>query len=206
MFQANSLQFSRDNRVLFHNFSLAVQGGQGVVLTGDNGAGKTTLLKILAGLIQPQQGEVLFQSENIQESTQFAQARYFMSHQLGLKNSFTAAQMVTFFMAFRGIASESTAVLNMFGLGALSEQPIKSFSAGQKQKLALSLAFAAQAKLLLLDEPTSNLDASGLRAFTEAINLHLEKGRMLVFSSHDPKHFSHLPVQVCNIAGGQHAH
>ena len=199
----------RHDRILFHDVSFSLQSGEGLLLCGGNGSGKSTLLKILAGLLRPSQGQILFQNESILDSEAFSDARLFIGHQLGLKNNFTVNEMMLSFLAFRHQARRFfpvDAYLEKFHIQALQSRLIKTLSAGQKQKLALSLAFASQSTLLLLDEPTSNLDEMGKTHFMAALRDHLAHQGSVIVSTHQPECFRDLPMTLLNLTQRGYEH
>jgi len=147
-------------------------GGKLYAILGDNGAGKTTLLRTLAGLSQPSSGEV-----NILGSSKFhdiCQQVGYMAHPSLLYDEMTGMENLTYFARLYGIASGTRcaeairAVIISVGLDPDLARPIGQFSQGMKQRMSLARALLNNPKILLLDEPFSNVD---LHSATEMVRL-----------------------------------
>jgi heme exporter protein A len=175
----------RGERLIFRDLSLAIQSGAAVVLAGPNGSGKTTLLRVLAGLIRPTAGRVLWQGKNaLEDLTEHGERVAYVGHQDAIKPGLTVAENLAFAAAVsrRPIA----AALDSLRLTALAAVPGRQLSAGQKRRVALTRLMLSNAPLWLLDEPTLGLDTASIDRFGEILAAHRKAGGMVVAATHIP--------------------
>ncbi len=179
------LSVIRGERLIFRDLSMTIQSGAAVVLAGPNGSGKTTLLRLLAGLIRPTAGRVLWQGENaLDDLTEHGERIAYVGHQDAIKPGLTVAENLAFAAAVsrRPIA----AALNSLRLTALAAVPGRQLSAGQKRRVALARLMLSNAPLWLLDEPTLGLDTASIEGFGDMLAHHRNAGGMVVAATHIP--------------------
>ena len=183
--------------MLARNLSFQVAPGEAVSLTGANGAGKTTLLRVIAGLVKPDAGAVVFEEKGGALDPEDARARlHWLGWQDGLKTTRTARQEARFWAAWSGASPASAdAALAAVGLAAVADLDVRRLSAGQRRRLALSRLFAAPRALWLLDEPLAPLDATWRAWMGERMAAHLAQGGSILAAVHDP-----LPVPAREVA------
>ncbi len=153
-------------RKALSDISLTLQSGAKTALLGANGAGKSTLLAVLAGLIRPDAGKVAGLTGRTGFIFQNADDQLFMP---------TVADDIRFGLINAGlnaaeIEAEITAVLKQFRISHLKDVPCRELSGGEKKRAALAGVLALHPDILLLDEPTSQLDPRGKREFAEILN------------------------------------
>lgn len=133
MLEARNLSCVRDERTLFDRLSFLVSPGDIIQVEGPNGAGKTSLLRILAGLAQPDAGEVLWQGENTRHRReQYHLDLLFLGHQPGIKSMLTPSENLQFYQAVSQ-ASDHQAIwqaLEQVGLVGYEDVPVAQLSAG----------------------------------------------------------------------------
>ena len=162
------------DRKVFDNISIEIEKGKTLVVTGPNGAGKTTLLKIISSLLPLSSGKVIFQYNNrdITGSDILPYIGY-SAPDLFLYDELTAIENLEFFAKVSGMDKpDFETVFTRFGLEDRSDDLVSSYSSGMKQRLKLILASMRQPPLLLLDEPTANLDSKGKAIVDDIINNH----------------------------------
>jgi heme exporter protein A len=157
-------------------------------LAGENGSGKTTLLKILAGLLEPDAGEVRWQGQPIRRLHEdYARRLVFLGHAPAVKDELTAAENLAVACTLAGRPASAGAVheaLERYGLPP-NPVPVRRLSQGQRRRAALArLALSADAPLWLLDEPFAALDASAARLTEELIAGHVARGGAVAYSTH----------------------
>lgn len=182
MLEARDLACRRGERVVFAGLSFRLQPGDALLLTGANGAGKSTLLRLLAGLLRPEAGELLWDGQEAlaDRAAHAARLRY-VSHQDALKPALTARENLLFFTRlWGGEVEEALAALDLL---PLAELPARVLSSGQKRRLALARLALAPAPLWLLDEPTADLDATSA-ADIGAILRAEGQGRTVLLATH----------------------
>jgi heme exporter protein A len=182
---AEELAVFRGERLVFRDLSLAVSASGALVLAGANGSGKSTLLRLLAGLIRPEAGRLLWNgADALTDLAGHARRVAYLGHQDAVKPGLTAAENLRFAAA---VSRRSiTAALSAVGLQALADLPARMLSAGQKRRLALSRLLLSTAPLWLLDEPTLGLDAASIERFGDLLARHRAGGGMVVVATHVP--------------------
>jgi len=189
MLEARDLACLRGERVVFAGLSFRLEPGGALLLVGANGAGKSTLLRLLAGLLRPEAGALLWDGADAlaDRAAHAARLRY-LSHQDALKPALTARENLGFFAQLWG--GEVEAALAALDLLPLAELPARVLSSGQKRRLALArLALsdpAHPAPLWLLDEPTVGLDAASVGKLGVLLARHRAAGGMVLAATHLP--------------------
>ena len=186
LFEGRDLLCVRGERRVFEGLSFALAAGGLLVLTGPNGSGKSSLLRIMAGLLRPAAGALLWDGAPVADDPGAQAARLqYLGHLDAVKPVLSAAENLMFWAALHGGgAAEVTRALDGFDLGALAEVPGGMLSAGQKRRVALARLLAAPAEVWLLDEPTVGLDAASLARLTGAIAAHRARGGRVVVATH----------------------
>jgi ABC-type multidrug transport system ATPase subunit len=150
-------------RKVFSNISVIVEKGETLVITGPNGSGKTTMIRVISSILPPTSGRVIFDYDGTQYSgSEILQFIGLAAPDLFLYDELTAVENLRFFARVSGISSgDFKEDLARFGLQGRGDDLVKSYSSGMKQRLKYILALMKRPPLLLLDEPTSNLDDQG---------------------------------------------
>jgi heme exporter protein A len=181
----SDLAIRRGGRRLFSGLNLDLTAGEACAVTGANGAGKTSLLRAVAGLLEPEAGEIGF--GGMDPAGARAGGLHFLGHHDGLKPARTAAEELGFWTRWDGASAETTALaIRSLELAPLMPLEIRRLSAGQRRRIALVRLLAAKRPLWLLDEPMSPLDAAWRARFGELIAAHLATGGMVLAAVHDP--------------------
>jgi heme exporter protein A len=192
MLDAVNLTCVRDDRVLFSELSFTVCPGEMVQIAGKNGAGKTSLLRILAGLAQPEDGEVKWQGEGLSRARyQYHQDLLWLGHQPGIKTVLTAFENLSFYHA-NSAESLRWQALTEVGLLGFEDVPVNQLSAGQQRRVALARLWLSSQKLWILDEPFTAIDVTGVEKLTRQLKLHTEQGGMVILTTHQPLAVSNL--------------
>jgi len=178
MLQIESLSCFRQDRYLFRDLNAKVLPGQALQIVGENGAGKTTLFKILAGLFEEYDGRVIIAD---------AVGSLYLGHRYGVNDQLTPVENLKFLLSLNEIQLAPgllTAALARFQLSAELDQPCAALSEGQKKRVALARLILTSARIWLLDEAFSALDAPGRAVLSQVCQAHLASGGILIFSSH----------------------
>jgi heme exporter protein A len=183
-------------RRIFGPLSFTVEPGTAFGVAGMNGSGKTTLVKILAGLLRPSAGTVFFDDGfGTRVAPRDASDRLgWVAPDLSLYSELTAAENLSFFAKLHGRPTAAEAVaglLETVGLdpARVASTPIRSLSTGQRQRLKLAYATLHEPAVLLLDEPSSNLDEAGRGVVERVVAAQKERG-IAVVASNDPRDLS----------------
>ncbi|MCI0404752.1 MAG: ABC transporter ATP-binding protein [candidate division Zixibacteria bacterium] len=186
---AGLAKFYGDLKV-FSKLDFSVTAGEVLVVAGPNGSGKSTLLKIAAGLLAPSSGRLEFRdaTEVIPKENR-RQFLYMVSPDLSFYEELTARENLHFFLSLLGRKTEKvTETLAKVGLETREEDDVADFSLGMRQRLKYALAFLLEPKFLLLDEPSANLDESGIKIVVELLNGQKKRGLALV-ATNDPNEY-----------------
>ncbi len=192
-----------DRRAL-DGVSFAIGRGEAVAFWGPNGAGKTTALRALLG-VMPFEGEVRISGLDPRRQGKAVRQRIgFVPQESAFQEEAGVLETLEFFAAVRGVGGERVAgLLGWLGLAGHAGDRVGELSGGLKQRLALGVALLADPPLLLLDEPTANLDAAAQRSIHELL-LRLRKlGKTLVFTSHRLEEVLLLADRVLRLREGR---
>jgi len=182
---AEGLAVFRGERLVFRDLDFSLAAGQALVLAGPNGSGKSTLLRLLAGLVRPIAGRLLWADVDALADLSGHAARVaYVGHQDAVKPGLTVAENLRFAARLAGGAvAEALATM---GLDDLADLPARMLSAGQKRRLALARLALTAAPLWLLDEPTLGLDTASIGRFGGLLAAHRAHGGMVVAATHVP--------------------
>jgi len=173
LIEGRGLGAVRGERVLFQDVSLALHGGDGLVLRGANGSGKTTLLRQLAGLSEPQAGRVERHASH-----------HWIGHTNGLKPHETPRSHLAHWARVWGSEVEVDEVLERMAMRRPADVPSRMLSAGQKRRTALGRLLLVPRDVWLLDEPFNALDADGQAVLAGMIETHRASGGAVIAALH----------------------
>lgn len=178
--------------------------GEIVGLLGPNGAGKTSVIECVAGLRQPDRGEVWIAGIDARQDRRQATRHIGVALQAtGLQDHITPREALTLFSALNGAALAPEALLTRFGLDAKADARYATLSGGQKQRLALALAFVNDPAVLILDEPTVGLDLASCAQLHETIAGMRTDGRAVLLATHDMQEAQALCDRLLVIDAGR---
>jgi heme exporter protein A len=189
-----NLGFVRNDNLLFKNFSANLNSGQAWEIHGNNGTGKSTLLRILAGLLIPSHGQVIWRSAQITQDIHLSAGNYqdavlYLGHHNGLKDYLTCRENLKLTAAYSNLQFSLAAIdaaLSKSGLHRLRNTQALHLSAGQYRRLGLTRLLLQSATLWLLDEPTTALDREGQQWFAHICQQHLANAGMIIAATHSP--------------------
>jgi len=194
------------------NFSLSIkrldlQPRRIYALTGPNGAGKSTLLRAMALLIPPQQGTVTFANAGSSNLTEQRQKVSLVEQSPYLLDG-NVYDNLAFGLRLRGVRGSEQKkrvqlALEMVGLDGFERRKTRKLSGGEIQRVALARAMVLEPEVLLLDEPTSNIDSKSLQAFERLIRCLPSQGITVVFSTHDLSQPARLGDEMIRIENGR---
>jgi len=183
--RAEGLAAFRGERLVLRELNFSVPQGGALVLAGPNGSGKSTLLRLLAGLVRPFAGRLLWGEEDALADLPTHAARVaYVGHLDSVKPALTVAENLHFAAQLAGGMVEDA--LTPLALDELAELPARMLSAGQKRRLALSRLALSRAPLWLLDEPTLGLDLASVDRFGALLAAHRAQGGLIVAATHLP--------------------
>lgn len=170
---------------IFRNIDYTFNSGQKYAILGPNGSGKSTLLSVLLGSLTPSEGKISYFGEKEVLPEEIFQYISFAAPYLDLIEEFTLQETIDFHFKFKDYQSgmDASTVLELLALSRAEDKPLKYFSSGMKQRTKLALACCAAAPILVLDEPTSNLDTQGTDWYLSLIAKFAQDKLILVGSN-----------------------
>ena len=181
-------------------------GGELTALLGGNGSGKTTLLKILVGIYSPDAGNVRFEGRPVPDGNRsgYQQQVGFMPESLVLYPEMRAGAALAFLARLKRVdSSEVAGVLRRVGLETHAKQKIATFSKGMRQRLNLAQAILGEPRVVVLDEPSNGFDVDGVGIFYETVQDLLDRGAVVLLSSHLFAEIQGRVDRVALLSGGE---
>jgi ABC-2 type transport system ATP-binding protein len=176
--------------MVVNNVSFAVRPGEVQGYLGPNGAGKTTTIKMLAGLLEPTKGEILFEGHNIRTDIYAYKKRLgYVPEQSEIYPHLSGYDYLVMVGRLRGIPERPlkekvVEFLKIFGLEQDMDAPTSSYSKGMRQKVLIAAALLHNPDVLLLDEPLSSLDVTTTLVVRDLIQKLAQEDKIIIYSSH----------------------
>jgi heme exporter protein A len=177
---------------LFAQVDFSLSGRGSVCVAGPNGSGKSTLMRILAGVLEPSAGRVTWtQGDRVLERQERHRRCGFVSPDVHYYGELTVLENLRFFARLRGLSGSdetASALLERFELAREGHQPYATLSSGQKQRVRYVAALQHAPAVLLLDEPTANLDRSGRRLVADVVETQTREGLLVVATNEEEEY------------------
>lgn len=190
MLTLDKLSFYANEKKIFTDLSLSVSVSSVLVVTGKNGCGKSSLLKLIAGIYECNNGNILWGNENVKNfRDEFNGDLQYIGHKNFLKKQLSVKENLNFYSKIADTTMAVPSAIEFFELRDYEDEIIKNLSSGMQQRVILAKLLACPATLWLLDEPSTNLD----KYFQEKL-YHLIKNRskdkgLIIIATHDEKFF-----------------
>jgi heme exporter protein A len=184
--------------------SLELRAGEITTLEGANGAGKSTLLAVLATVLRPSLGRVVY--DPIGEDLELVRPELgWVSHESLSYRELTGRENVELAARLYGVPLEGAweRARDRVDARAFGDKPLSSLSRGQRQRIALARALVHEPSVLLLDEPWAGLDAKSSELLEQALVAERERGTLVVVSSHAPEQAERLGARRLRLVGGR---
>ncbi|MEJ5305822.1 MAG: ABC transporter ATP-binding protein [Ignavibacteria bacterium] len=192
--RVKELKKTFNNRLVFNKLNFELDSGDKLVVTGRNGSGKSTLIKILAGVLTESGGKIeyLINDKKIDREN-FYQIVGLVSPYLVVYEEFTAFENLSLFSKIRGLKTsdeEINEILNRVGLFERRNDLVRTYSSGMKQRIKYASAILHNPLVLLLDEPTSNLDIEG-KNFVDELVSNFRKDGIVIVATNETQDFKY---------------
>ena len=201
---------SRDTNVALDNVSFSLEEGRCLALVGPNGAGKSTLLRVLATLIAPSRGSALVAGFDVERHPSHVrpQIGYAGNAERAFFWPLTGLENLVFFGVLAGLSKRQSIeaarqAFDRVGLVDAAQTRVSGYSAGMRQRLGLARALVHDPDVLLLDEPTANLDAEYRGVAIQIINDTVSAGRAVVVATHDPGLVAATATEILRLENGR---
>lgn len=206
MLEVKNAKIMYGDFVAVKDLSFTIKPGDIFGLLGTNGAGKTTTFRMIMGLLEPTEGEVLYFGEKIGYHN--VDEVGYMIEERSLLTKLTVKELMLFHGRLKSLKKEVIIErleywLERFGVSEYKDKKIKELSKGNQQKIQFITALLNEPKLLILDEPFAGLDPINTVLFVDAIRDFQKKGSMVVFSSHQLDHVESFCEEVVVLEKGE---
>ena len=181
---------AKEYKVAVDNISFEIGEGDIFGLLGPNGAGKTTTMRMLATLIKPTEGEILYNGKPIAEGAEDVRGEFaFLTAELQLDKNSTPNDMFDYFADLYHLSVEvardrKEMLFNKFGINEFANKKISKLSQGMKQKASLAISVLHDPKFIIFDEPTNGLDVLAAKEVREFILDMRKEGKCVIVSTH----------------------
>ena len=176
--------------LVFDSINFELINGSSLAIAGKNGSGKSTLVKIIAGLLSPSSGEVIYQVDGREiDKLDWFKFVGFVAPYLQLYDEFTGYENLEILAKIRGLKSYEAKIKNVLervNLYSRRDDLVRGYSSGMKQRLKYACALLHDPIVLILDEPTSNLDSEGVE-MVWAIAEEQKKNGILIVATNEPE-------------------
>ena len=195
---ADNLSKNFDRKIIFKNVSFTLTNGSSIAITGKNGSGKSTLIKILSTVLNQTSGDINLRiNGKVIERSRFYNFIGLVSPYLNLYDEFTGYENLKFVSSIRGIIDKNIIndVLTKVGLYERRNDILRIYSSGMKQRLKIAFAILHNPLILLLDEPTDNLDSEGIKIVDEIV-CEYKKDRILIVATNNEYEKSYCEKEI----------
>ncbi|CAN5800227.1 heme ABC exporter ATP-binding protein CcmA [soil metagenome] len=179
---------------IFRNLDYSFTAGNAYAIVGPNGSGKSTLLQVVAGAVEKSEGQIQWiQNEKLLDTEAHYRQLSIAAPYLELIEELTLSEFLTFHHSFKPFIDGQTtgSIINYIGLQDAAHKQIRNFSSGMKQRVKLAQAIFTKTAVVMLDEPTSNLDIDGIALYNRLITDFCSQ-RLLIICSNDE-----AEIQMC---------
>ena len=171
---------------IFKNITHSFESGKSYALLGPNGSGKSTLMKILSGHLTPSEGQITFLHNGKKiDGDDVYQLISYSAPYIDVIEEMTLTEIIAFHSKFKPLrkALIINDLIRILNFKNAADKEIRFFSSGMKQRLKLALSICSDTPILLLDEPTTNLDAQGVAWYQDLMQQFSDKNRLVIVAS-----------------------
>jgi len=190
MILANNITCRRGNKIIFRNLNFRVDGGMATIISGKNGSGKTSLLRILANLLKPKSGDLIWRGKSVYKNLEdYYKQITFVSDKNSSKGNLSVMENMNF---WKNLYSSSITheglmkLLDNLNLRNFMNELANKLSSGQRRKLELTRLIIEERNFWILDEPFLGLDQDTINIIGQTITDHLIQKGLVILTSHTP--------------------
>jgi len=181
-----------NNEWIFRHINYTFESGKSYAILGHNGSGKSTFLKVLSSSLTPSSGELIYtDGDEILPLDHIYQQLSLAAPYVELIEEFTLNELIDFHFKFKNYlpSFDKETVVKLLGLEHALDRELRFFSSGMRQRVKLALACCSASDLVLLDEPTSNLDSAGEQWYLSLIDRTKLPSRLFIVCSNQKKEY-----------------
>ncbi|WML54018.1 ABC transporter ATP-binding protein [Neobacillus sp. PS3-12] len=207
MIDIKGLTKQADNKLILRGIDLSIKQGETVAILGPNGAGKSTLLKVLSTLIKPTTGQVMINGLNLKKNQLEIKKLFgYLPHSSLLYDQYSPLENLVFFGELYGVNNpekRATELVKEVGLSFFLNEPVKNFSRGMIQRIAIARAIVHEPRILYLDEPHTGLDQGAIAILNNVIVSMKVKGTTTIMVTHDFKQAAEICDRILIMKNGK---
>lgn len=191
-------------RFVLDGVRLAIDAPSLVVIAGENGAGKSTLLRVVAGVTEPDEGEVILAGASLARDRDRALSSIgYVPDVSELPGHLVARELVALIASLKRASMPGDDIVDMLSAKAILGERIGALSLGQKRRAAILAALTGDPMLLVLDEPTNGLDRDGIATLASLVQRRLSGGRAALIATHDRAFAEEIGAEITTLEGGK---
>jgi heme exporter protein A len=207
MIEIKKLTKQADDKLILRGIDLSIKKGETIAILGPNGAGKSTLLKVLANLIKPTSGIVKINGMDLKkDQMKIKKILGYLPHSSLLYDHYTPLENLVFFGKVYGVnhvEERAIELVKEVGLSFFLNDPVKNFSRGMIQRIAIARAIIHEPEVLLLDEPHTGLDQGAISILNNVILSMKAKGTTTLMVTHDFKQAAEICDRIIIVKQGK---
>jgi ABC-2 type transport system ATP-binding protein len=209
MLEVKALSKSYRGLQAIDNINFAIRPGEIVGYVGPNGSGKSTTVKIVTGLLEPTDGQVLFEGQRIRDNLQAYRTAFgYVPEEAHVYTHLSGLEYLQLIGRLRNLPEalihlKANRLLTLLGLESWRHSPISLYSKGMKQRVLISAALLHNPRLLIFDEPLSGLDVVSARLFKDLLVALAAEGKAILYISHVLEVVEQVCHRVIVIAKGK---
>lgn len=207
MIEIKRLTKQADSKLILRGIDLSIKKGETVAILGPNGAGKSTLLKVLATLIKPTSGAIKVNGMDLKKNRlEIKKILGYLPHSSLLYDHYSPLENLVFFGNLYGVKNAEKRAIELVkdvGLSFFLNEPVKNFSRGMIQRIAIARAIVHDPEILLLDEPHTGLDQGAISILNNVILSMKEKGTTTLMVTHDFKQAAEICDRIIIVKSGK---
>ena len=188
---------------VLNGLNLDLSGAGLHTILGPNGSGKTTLIKILLGMVIPQKGEVVIDSEVVNGQWEYRNNIDYLPQIARFPDNLCVKELIEMIIRLRKKENRSNELIKLFKLESFMNQKLGNLSGGTRQKVNLVLTFMFDSRIIILDEPTTGLDPLAVVHLKELIRTEKQNGKIILVTTHIMSFVEEMADQIIFLLEGK---